>query len=132
MLIFRRAALVLAIFLCTAAVFAKEKPAATIATVHVSSSHVADEVTGTVPIENTYTHEVYGQNTVRSSYLLLTATVDGHKYEMKSLRWVHRRDALMDPGDYQAKVSESRRGKVYELLLSNGKTRKFYIVGTSE
>jgi hypothetical protein len=124
--------LLLTVILFAVVAFAKEKASDVTAIVHVSSSRSVDEVFGTTPIENTSTHEVYGQTVLHSSYLVLTTTIDGHKYDLKSVRYIRRRQGLLEPGDYQAKVSESRHGRVYELLLTSGKTQKFEVIGTSE
>jgi hypothetical protein len=66
---------------------------------------------------------------------VLSATVDGKKYELKSLTYPN---ALLAPGDYKARVARDDHRhpydswKEYELQFPDGRTRVFVVVGQFE
>lgn len=122
--------LLIALLLSAVAAFPKEKnPADYAVAVHVLSSHSASEYSGQMPIRNTTTGQVYGSIPMHDRHLVLTATIDSHKYELRSTGEVR---GLLPPGEYQAKLIDGRRSRFYELLLPTGKSIKFEVVGTSE
>ena len=65
----------------------------------------------------------------------LTVTIDGKKYELRSVPLVN---ALLAPGDYKAKlIRDDHRTtydsyQVYEFLFPDKKSRNFIVVGQSE
>jgi len=64
----------------------------------------------------------------------LNATIDGKKYELRCSSI----NALLALGDYKAKLVRDQHRtaydsyRVYELLFSDKKTRKFQVVGVTE
>jgi len=111
--------ILIAILLMTPALaFADKKPAPNPAdytiTVHVYSSQVIDR-TGT-PKQ------------------ILDVVIDGKKYELEALPYID----VLPVGDYKAKIfnekisSNQQYSRVYELLFTDGTTRRYDVVGESE
>jgi hypothetical protein len=121
--------LLLCFALCVPAVAADLKSSDFPVAIHLTASHSEKEVSGSVPIRNTYTNEVYGNVAVENNYLYVAATVDGRNYELKSVRPARHR--VLDPGDYQARFSEHKNRRFYEILLPSGKSVKFEVIGAS-
>lgn len=99
--------LALLVFLCSAA-FAQSKPDGYPISVHVTAS---------------CRHGVAQK---------LNATINGKKYELEGSGAY-----LLRPGDYKAKLIEDKGNsyevfQVYEFQFTDGKTRKFAIVGLEE
>jgi hypothetical protein len=75
---------------------------------HVSSSHFVEGVTR------------------------LNVIIDGKKYELQGPGWI------LVPGDYKARLAKDDKKNaydphfVYELLLPDGKTRQYSVIGISE
>ena len=80
-------------------------------TVHVTGSHIA----------------FHGMDVE-----FLDVTIDGQRYE---LRCAQMATDLLRPGDYKARISKDEHDRpyeflrIYELLLTNNKTRQFQVVG---
>lgn len=67
---------------------------------------------------------------------LLSATIDGKKYELESISAVHK---LLELGDYKARLVSDEHGKgtydswqVYELEFPDQKVRRYLVVGRLE
>src|SRR5690348_15691934 len=103
---------------CSAFTYAIPSTADYTVTVHVSATRMVR----------------YGNSTAHHQNLAVT--IDGKKLELESLDLPN---SLLMLGDYKAKIVKDRRGtgeydswRVYELLLPDGKTRQFVVVGQSE
>jgi hypothetical protein len=68
-------------------------------------------------------------------FQVLSVTLEGRKLQLESYS---TRQWILHPGDYRARmVKESKNGaaeysREYELLLSDGKTVKYTVIGESE
>src|SRR5450432_807837 len=77
-------------------------------------------------------HVSSSRNAERNS-LRLMATIDGKKIELSGFGPV-----LLIPGDYKAKLIRDVHKnaydsfQIYEFLFSDGKTRKYFLVGITE
>ena len=73
---------------------------------------------------------------------IVTATVDGKHYELEgptsSAKIFSHGNGLIDPGDYRGKLSMDQHKTSYEsvqqfeILLPDGTTRRFGVIGQSE
>lgn len=69
------------------------------------------------------------------SWQLLAVTIDGRKFELTSENSEPR---LLHPGDYSARVTKDNSEgsyetrKTYEIKLSDGKTKKYFMSGEFE
>jgi len=80
-------------------------------------------------------------NSVCSYFVHLAVIIDGKKYELQDERQRHQ---VLKPGDYHAKLLQDVRGhktsadtdyedvRIYEFLFSDGKTRRYELVGEEE
>ncbi|PYV80085.1 MAG: hypothetical protein DMG96_01730 [Acidobacteria bacterium] len=69
----------------------------------------------------------------RSGQVRLKVTIDGKKYELQGGGW------LLIPGDYKARVVKDAHNneyevnyRMYELLLPDKKTKKYWVTGIME
>jgi hypothetical protein len=106
-------ALLVLLLLATSAIYA-QKPEAYSINIHVRSSYLL------------YANGVVSQ--------MLDVAIDGKKYQLVGIQT----GALLDLGDYKAKLIKDEHrtayesDQVYEFLFPDKKTRKFTVVGQTE
>jgi len=116
--------LVLMLFLAPVLAVASPKPSDYTTAVHVQSSLIVTECKG-------------GSSLVRCKLVLhLNVLIDGKKWVLSGK---DDADGVLRTGDYKAKTlgeaappDAAEYQQEYELLLSNGKTRTYRVVGESE
>jgi hypothetical protein len=85
------------------------------------------------PADYTLNVQVSSSRIIDRGSLRLMVTIDGKKIELSGFG-----PALLVPGDYKAKLTRDDHKTTYnsfqdyEFLFSDGKTRKYYLVGITE
>lgn len=104
----------------------KPNPSEFTITIHVKSCYLVDRFTTSGPTVQT-----------------LNVTIEGKKYQLGSVWKKYRMGSvdapkILPPGDYKAKIASSSTTKtgeydrIYQVLLSDGSDREYYVIGESE
>jgi len=108
------------------AVYAKgAKPEDFALTAHVVSSELRREVTGSHPVQNTSTGQVYANVAIQKKVQYIVVNLDGKQYTLRGKK------PLEVGVDYKVRFTSNKRDKV-EVLLPENKTVKYEVVGVAE